>query len=470
MKKMVCEICGSQSIKKENGVFICQECGTEYSLEEAKKLLKEISDEAVNVSTTNNQNEITISERKQEKSELLNVLLAWTNVIKILSDQKLYKINYLENEFWNGNPTFEEVKTLEFGSTLKWSDDIYKSHLTNSYLINTGIYLHLENKKIFVEKFPQDIEFVINVLSMKKNEINEFISYWDKCYESYNVEFNKIRDKALSEHSKAFIYDSCSFKRIYESTISFDISFSEPNYLYNIDFSKTKFKNHDSKDIVNYFRILYFFGFFTDTTLENMVTSRSVSNKNFPTYFCLNYFKNFYSYKKSLFKEERVDYTVEFDYDFNKFRNLYTGLFNEINDFLNNFEANINEIRNNIKDTTYEIIEFSKNLSKEFDLPIKYRNLDSLIPLIELLLDGRAETWKDAVNLFEDERYKTELLINMKNVSERIDIISNSINKLYYETRKTNNLLQATNLSLQSIDKRMKLSNDIQLFVEFGII
>lgn len=45
MKKMVCEICGSQQIKKEDGVFICKECGTEYSLEEAKKLLTEITDD-----------------------------------------------------------------------------------------------------------------------------------------------------------------------------------------------------------------------------------------------------------------------------------------------------------------------------------------------------------------------------------------------------------------------------------------
>ena len=43
---MVCEICGSQKIKKENDVFICQECGTEYSLEEARKLLKEVDGEA----------------------------------------------------------------------------------------------------------------------------------------------------------------------------------------------------------------------------------------------------------------------------------------------------------------------------------------------------------------------------------------------------------------------------------------
>ena len=44
MKKMKCEVCGSLSIKKENGVFVCSECGTEYSLEDAKKLLTEIGD------------------------------------------------------------------------------------------------------------------------------------------------------------------------------------------------------------------------------------------------------------------------------------------------------------------------------------------------------------------------------------------------------------------------------------------
>ena len=44
MKRMVCEICGSAQIKKENGVFVCKECGTEYSSEEAKNLLKEIGE------------------------------------------------------------------------------------------------------------------------------------------------------------------------------------------------------------------------------------------------------------------------------------------------------------------------------------------------------------------------------------------------------------------------------------------
>ena len=43
MKKMVCEICGSNDIEKKDGVFVCKSCGTQYSTEEAKKLLIEVS-------------------------------------------------------------------------------------------------------------------------------------------------------------------------------------------------------------------------------------------------------------------------------------------------------------------------------------------------------------------------------------------------------------------------------------------
>lgn len=39
MQAMVCELCGSNDIAKQDGFFVCQHCGTKYSLEEAKKLL-----------------------------------------------------------------------------------------------------------------------------------------------------------------------------------------------------------------------------------------------------------------------------------------------------------------------------------------------------------------------------------------------------------------------------------------------
>lgn len=41
MKALVCEMCGSTDIVKQNGVFVCQSCGTKYSVEEAKKMMIE---------------------------------------------------------------------------------------------------------------------------------------------------------------------------------------------------------------------------------------------------------------------------------------------------------------------------------------------------------------------------------------------------------------------------------------------
>ena len=42
MKAIVCEMCSSNNLIKEDGVFVCQVCGTKYSVEEAKKLMVEI--------------------------------------------------------------------------------------------------------------------------------------------------------------------------------------------------------------------------------------------------------------------------------------------------------------------------------------------------------------------------------------------------------------------------------------------
>ena len=44
MKTLKCELCGSTDIVKQDGVFVCQQCGAKYSPEEAKQLMSENSD------------------------------------------------------------------------------------------------------------------------------------------------------------------------------------------------------------------------------------------------------------------------------------------------------------------------------------------------------------------------------------------------------------------------------------------
>lgn len=39
MQALKCELCGSNDVVKKDGLYVCQHCGTKYSLDEAKKLL-----------------------------------------------------------------------------------------------------------------------------------------------------------------------------------------------------------------------------------------------------------------------------------------------------------------------------------------------------------------------------------------------------------------------------------------------
>jgi hypothetical protein len=41
MKKMVCEMCGGSDLVKQEGVFVCQSCGSKYSVEDAKRMMIE---------------------------------------------------------------------------------------------------------------------------------------------------------------------------------------------------------------------------------------------------------------------------------------------------------------------------------------------------------------------------------------------------------------------------------------------
>ena len=41
MKQLKCDMCGSTDILKQEGVFVCQSCGTKYSVEEARRMMIE---------------------------------------------------------------------------------------------------------------------------------------------------------------------------------------------------------------------------------------------------------------------------------------------------------------------------------------------------------------------------------------------------------------------------------------------
>ena len=73
MKAIVCEMCGSNDVVKQDGFYVCQHCNTKYSVEEAKKLMVTVDTAAksktylplpkmrTRTATTNRQQNTTIS-------------------------------------------------------------------------------------------------------------------------------------------------------------------------------------------------------------------------------------------------------------------------------------------------------------------------------------------------------------------------------------------------------------------------
>ena len=58
MKKICCELCGSNDFVKDGGMFVCQSCGTKYTLEEAKKLMIEGTVEVTGTVTVDNREKV----------------------------------------------------------------------------------------------------------------------------------------------------------------------------------------------------------------------------------------------------------------------------------------------------------------------------------------------------------------------------------------------------------------------------
>ena len=77
MKKIVCELCDGTDFTKEGGFFVCHGCGTRYSLEEAKSLMKEIEVESAPMGSTAPFVSVQVGNTNQ--SQIDNLLLLATN-------------------------------------------------------------------------------------------------------------------------------------------------------------------------------------------------------------------------------------------------------------------------------------------------------------------------------------------------------------------------------------------------------
>lgn len=110
MKQLICEMCGGNELLKQDGVFICQSCGTKYTVEEAKKMMVEI-DGPVEVKGTvkvdNSQNITNMSKMADDAFNGGNFQQAYN----------LYQ-SILQNDYENAHATFMLGLSSAYLSTL----------------------------------------------------------------------------------------------------------------------------------------------------------------------------------------------------------------------------------------------------------------------------------------------------------------------------------------------------------------
>jgi len=90
MNALKCEMCGSNDVVKQDGLFVCQNCGTKYSVEEARKMMIEGTvkiDETVELS-----NLYVLARRAKETDNLENASKYYNQIV--VKDPKSWEANF----------------------------------------------------------------------------------------------------------------------------------------------------------------------------------------------------------------------------------------------------------------------------------------------------------------------------------------------------------------------------------------
>lgn len=387
MKKMVCEICGSQSIRKNGDVFVCQECGTEYTLDEAKKLLTEIqmdgNEVQANGHPSKNISKKIISEN--DKYELLKKLSLWANILQLMNSFVEFDFLTTEESIWQYDEesigglknllpetiTAKQIISMYSFQTYgkPFHDHVYKYYCTKMYLKKDEIPFNIVN---FYNTWKER-------LSHKYEKNNHSIEIGLAIYFTTNSDCGDllldIKQLPLSTWcSKLITYP---FPKVPKFEISRSSLFIREKHYLN-DFANQ---------------------------LMSIVES-----------------------KTKIYKEEKTKILLPM------------------------IEKRRIEL--------LKVINVAKEMVPVFDLPVKYRSLDAVLFMMESIYDGKVETWKEAVLLYDETVFRTNVLSQLDEISNKLSVINNKISiglsVISNQISKMNSLLAELNTSVSESNTSLK--------------
>ena len=345
MKKMFCEICGSNSLKKENDVFVCQECGTEYSLESAKKLLKEIGNDSLPIKELGTKEKINI-----EKMKLEYDLLCWHNYYQ--------KCHELEDSF--------EIKDDKLNSCSDISSNRYKGDIGYREVV-----YDVSNESYFENNIYPKLR--TNYLQKK----DELTPLYDKAKIKGNQQEAKrvasLNDEISNTNAKKYVIKGVYYSGVVLFILSIGLMII--GFIFRGMYSDASGKLKADSFVTEKSFISY------DEWIENNIDE-------------LEIFKNHVSEKKKMFLDT------------------------------------VKKEEEGILNSRQELIEIRNNLTKEIPLPEKYSDEYHVNALLALVLNCRADTLKEAINLFETESYRNTVVSSLNALNYNIAQLNNNIRML----------------------------------------
>ena len=227
MKAIVCELCGSNDIVKQGDYFVCQHCGTKYTMEEAKKLIGTVkidkSDETKKL--------LLLARRAKEENNSENAAKYYDMVLR--DDPENWEASFNQVYFQAMKCTISEIPTaaLNLANNVSTSARLICDHIGNE-----------DQDAILTEMFIQICDITKILVSAATNHYTQF-SQVDGAKQELNNRVTSIFCVLLKfEEELVGLFDQ-------KKDIILAVRKAEINYLchnsdcFNKKYLKNKYKN-----------------------------------------------------------------------------------------------------------------------------------------------------------------------------------------------------------------------------------
>ena len=180
MKALQCEMCGSQDLVKDGGVFVCQSCGTKYTVEEAKKMMVEGTVDVkgtVKVDTSDElKNLYEIARRAKDTNNSENAAKYYDMIL--VKDPQSWEANFYTVFFKSMGCKIAEINSAATNMT-----NCLEAVLE---LIKTNVSDSEEQKKAVLEVWGKTTDIAEMLFNATLNHYNKFMSVQGQADSSTN--------------------------------------------------------------------------------------------------------------------------------------------------------------------------------------------------------------------------------------------------------------------------------------------